>query len=230
MIAYHGYMPKALIIREYKSANFSGKSFQNKNNVIFKELKSECECRRNEKITLKQTDSYTEIDIQNTDVNYDVENDYLENITCDLYNVLRRGKKQKVIGFSLYGKNKLYYRFLNDISKRVQQMYPGWIIRVHHDSSIEQETKCELECLRDVKGNFIDNVDFCNVEYMPSNQNVDTKLVSVMDYELQPWNASYIHAMVNNLLIIALKLVNQLFFKRKLNERLSFMFNFFFFF
>ena len=207
-----------IAIREYKFANFSGKSFQNKNNVIFKELESECECRRNEKITLKQTDSYTEIDIQNTDVNYDVENDYLENITCDLYNVLRRGKKQKVIGFSLYGKNKLYYRFLNDISKRVQQMYPGWIIRVHHDSSIEQETKCELECLRDDKGNFIDNVDFCNVEYMPSNQNVDQEFVSlgrsVMDwfygasYESQPWNASYIHAMVNNLLIFALKLVN----------------------
>jgi hypothetical protein len=216
MIVYHGYMPQALIIREYTFANFSGKFFQNKKNVILKELKSECECRRTEKINLKQTDSYTEIDIQNTDINYDVENGYLENITCDLYNVLRRGKKQKVIGFSLYGKNKLYYRFLNDISKRVQQMYPGWIIRVHHDSSIDQETKCELECLRDVKGNFIDNVDFCNVEYMPSNQNVDTKLaslgISVMDYGSQPWNASYIHAMVNNLLIIALKLLNQFIF------------------
>ncbi len=50
---------------------------------IIRELMSECECRKTERITLIQTDNYTEIDIQNTDTNYDVENGYLENITCD---------------------------------------------------------------------------------------------------------------------------------------------------
>ena len=44
-------------------------------------------------------------------------------------------------------------------------------MRVHHDSSIDQNLKCELECLKDEKGNLLDNVDFCNIEKVPGHQN-----------------------------------------------------------
>ena len=44
-------------------------------------------------------------------------------------------------------------------------------MRIHHDSSIDQNLKCELECLKDENGNLLDNVDFCNVEKVLGHQN-----------------------------------------------------------
>ena len=40
-------------------------------------------------------------------------------------------------------------------------------MRVYHDSSIDNKIKCELECLRDKNNNYLDIVDFCNVEEIP---------------------------------------------------------------
>ena len=61
-------------------------------------------------------------------------------------------------------------------------MYPGWILRVYHDSSIRPSTKCEIECLKH-EGELIDIVDFCDIERMPD-----------LSENYLTWNASYIHS------------------------------------
>ena len=73
-------------------------------------LKSKCACH-SEIVSIKTTAGLHNIDIHNP---HNTENDYNYNITtekfeelslgCDLYKVLRRGNRQKVISFSLFGK------------------------------------------------------------------------------------------------------------------------------
>jgi hypothetical protein len=101
--------------------------------------------------------------------------------------VLRRGKHQKVIGYSLYGKNKFYYDKLKDLTKQISQQYPGWIMRVYYDDSIDQSIICEIECARkseEPNAELIDNVDFCNVNRLRLKLNEDVEL-----------NANYTHKM-----------------------------------
>lgn len=94
-------------------------------------------------------------------------------------------------------------------------MYPGWVIRVYHDSSIKEETKCELECLTNDSGDLIDNVDFCNIESIHGEQNPDFVLNYhkfrhlIYDSSGEPaktWSAGYIHAMVCEFIIHNAKL------------------------
>lgn len=85
-------------------------------------------------------------------------------LTCGAYNVLRRGPNQKVIAYSIYGNNPFYYRYLKLIAQTAKKHYPDWIVRFYHDQSINSSIICELECLRDDEnGNYMDNVDFCDV-------------------------------------------------------------------
>ena len=73
-------------------------------------LRPKCACH-SEIVSIKTTAGLHNIDIHNP---HNTENDYNYNITtekfeelslgCDLYKVLRRGNRQKVISFSLYGK------------------------------------------------------------------------------------------------------------------------------
>ena len=61
-------------------------------------------------------------------------------------------------------------------------MYPGWLMRIYHDNTINKSIICEVECLKDqTSGQLIDNTDFCNVEQIPSNNSI--------------WDGSYMHAM-----------------------------------
>ena len=75
-------------------------------------------------------------------------------------------------------------------------------MRVHHDNSIDQNLKCELECLKDENGNLLDNVDFCNIEQVPGHQNNKfnyknwIELLQSNKSELESsWNATYMNAM-----------------------------------
>ena len=61
--------------------------------------------------------------------------------------------------------------FLSGTVLKAKKLYPGWTIRIHHDSSIDENIQCELECLKDDKGILTDNVDFCNIEKVPGHQN-----------------------------------------------------------
>ena len=72
-------------------------------------LESDCSCRQNEKIFMKNNFIvYSSL----TGNSYQVTSKELVKNTCALYKTLRRGKHQKVISFSLYGKDKFYYNRL----------------------------------------------------------------------------------------------------------------------
>ena len=126
--------------------------------------------------------------------------------TCNMYNTLRRGPNLKVISYSLYGTTPLYYKYIKSLVKRISDYYPGWIVRILHDNSIDPAVICEIECLKrgheseestktttttttttktgtePTDDTYYDIVDFCNVEELPH----DLKLT---------WNASYMHGM-----------------------------------
>jgi len=74
-------------------------------------------------------------------------------------------------------------------------------MRVHHDKSIKQNIKCELECLTDENGSFLDNVDFCNLEKMSGHQNLVFEYHNWTDiiqgkYNESYWTATYINSMM----------------------------------
>ena len=133
-------------------------------------LSSNCDCRKNNNIGLYEYEKNYSVKFYKDDKNkakfvYNLTKYEFEtfNTTCDLYNVLRRGKSQKVLSFSLFGKNKFYYHKLKKISKQIKILYPGWLMRVYYNNSIEKSLICEIECLKDKGGEVIDNSDFCNI-------------------------------------------------------------------
>ena len=157
---------------------------------------STCECKKSKSLVIRRHESYSSVyssdeNNQSFTFMYDMANDELErsNFTCDLYNALRRGKSQKVIGFSLYNKNKFYYDKLKAITVQLKKLYPEWIMRVHYDQSINKSIICEIECQRDsTSGALLDNADFCDIN------NIQMKLDAQASNNSR-LNASYIHSM-----------------------------------
>jgi len=72
-------------------------------------LSSKCDCRKNEDIILNRQnpDFYTVTSTLNNS-KYNVKETELDELVCGVYETLRRGRRQKVIGYSLYGKENLY--------------------------------------------------------------------------------------------------------------------------
>ena len=104
------------------------------NNYYTISLNSNCDCRQN--LVIKVYENFTSINLENVNQTsthlYDIRSSELSklNFTCDLYNSLRRGKSQKVIGYSLYNKKKFYYDKLKEISLQLKRVYPpGWIMK-----------------------------------------------------------------------------------------------------
>lgn len=186
-------------------------------------IESVCSCRKEEKIDLTFDPETTNYRVQSSLTNkeeYYLSKDELQNIKCDIHSALRRGKNTKVIGFSLYGKKKLYYNLLPGkmlfifkrsmkiliiflmvlgLIKLVRKYYSGWIIRIYHDSSILNDIKCELECLKDDEQNIFDNIDFCDVEKLPivnSKNNISNNLWNDSNIKNNSWNANYTHSMI----------------------------------
>jgi hypothetical protein len=175
------YLDKDFIFNKFKHV----KSNLSKNNEII--LDSKCKCKLDEKLIIKltQNDVYTILN-NKTKFEYEIERfDFEQSIfTCNLYNVLRRGPKTKVISFSLYGKNDFYYRFLKDLIKIIHKLYPNWLIRIYYDSTIDESVICDLECYKNEDdNNYFDIVDLCDIEQMP---------IYLSKYT---WNASYMHGM-----------------------------------
>ncbi len=136
-----------LICFEFKTLN----NIKIKTNIIYKHirkifwptlyqnnytiyLKSKCDCRKQLLIRIDKnnvTSIHSETSNQNWTHLYDIKNSEKANLnfTCNLYNSLRRGRSQKVIGFSLYNKNEIYYNKLKEISLQLKRFYPDWIMR-----------------------------------------------------------------------------------------------------
>jgi hypothetical protein len=86
---------------------------------------------------------------------------------------MRRGPRTKILSFSLYGRNRLYYDLIKKLAGLAKRYYPDWIVRINHDNSIEKSVKCEMECLRDeqAQNKLFDNIDFCDVGRLPVGLN-----------------------------------------------------------
>lgn len=161
------------------------------NNRLYYEFKSHCPCRE-ETIRLVKFDdeSYTVTKILENyeSVMYTVSIKEFEKstFTCDMFNTLRRGKGQKVHSYSLFGERKGFYydKFVNN-SKNLHSLYPGWLMRVSHDDTIDKSVICDVECAKDDNGNYLDNVDFCDVTKMPENGLNKSN----------EWSAFYMHPM-----------------------------------
>ena len=135
-------------------------------------FESNCECKKFEQIALNRYETHFEvvsIDIRQNSrkLLYNLTFDEFRelNLTCNLYDSFRRGKFQKILSYTLYGRNYFYYDKLKDINKQIKQLYPAWSMRVYHDNSINDSIICQLKCLNNEKSNtLLDNVDFCNIE------------------------------------------------------------------
>lgn len=159
-------------------------------------LNSSCDCRKNKQIKLEKYEDYSVVRFQNEYKRfkylYSMSNEDLirASFTCNLYSSLRRGKSQKVLSYSLYGKNRFFYEKLKILVKQMSIFYPGWIMRIYYDESIDKSIICEIECQKNEKEAYYDNVDFCDINNIELKVNY-SKLVG--DLTL---NGSYIHAAI----------------------------------
>jgi hypothetical protein len=111
--------------------------------------------------------------------------------TCNLYDSLRRGKSQKILSYSLYGKKRFFYDKLKVLTRQIKKLYPGWTMRVYYDDTIDKSIICEIECQTDEDGSYIDNADFCDINNIELKLNYSKLLSSNLIF-----NGSYIHAAI----------------------------------
>lgn len=76
-----------------------------------------------------------------------------------------RGPNQKIIVYAFYGTiDSKYFNGTAVNVDAVKQMYPGWVIRVYHNLSLDNEVEatalCDLWCDHDY-------LDFCDVRHLP---------------------------------------------------------------
>ena len=163
-----------------------------------RELHSTCECRRKQKVNVKRTGGKVTVSVvkshlltSSSVIQYSMPIRDFDSATfmCDPYKVLRRGPHTKVLSYSLYGRDQKFYKQVKKLIKQVHALFPGWLMRINYDSSIDDSTRCELECLEDENGVPYDIVDFCDVEHLPLAWQYHNSKSRV-------WNATYMHAMM----------------------------------
>jgi len=72
-------------------------------------LFSKCDCRKNEIIFVnRQNSGLFAVTSTLNNYNYTVKEAELDELVCGVYETLRRGRHQKLIGYSLYGKENFY--------------------------------------------------------------------------------------------------------------------------
>ncbi|UJR22371.1 hypothetical protein I4U23_025433 [Adineta vaga] len=80
---------------------------------------------------------------------------------CSQYSTLR-GRHQRIISISMFGfaQNSVFnlnssMTYLYELISDMKNIYPNWILRIYHDSTIHNDLICSIECA-------YNNVDFCN--------------------------------------------------------------------
>ena len=154
----------------------NGNAYKTSLNKIKNSINSnKCSCRANEhiKITenLPDNDSIVFNILKNniSTLSYSILREDLLNsgISCSPFKAFRRGPNLKVISYSIFGTNRIYYRYLKSIIKGAKEIYPGWTIRVFHDENLSEREICDLECFKNEEnGEIFDNIDFCNIHAM----------------------------------------------------------------
>jgi hypothetical protein len=155
-----------------KKVYWSNKNSINNIGNIFKPT-SNCYCYQNETISVESIDAnYYGIYLRKNETTtrhlYNIlKSEYARlTFTCGTFSTLRRGPHQNVISYTLFGKNEFYYNKLHYLTKTIAKMYPGWLMRVYHDSSINKSIVCDIECATTDNNDsslFIDNADFCDL-------------------------------------------------------------------
>lgn len=144
---------------------------------------SKCYCQKDLIYVNKFDETKYEITIR-TNENELVDSYFLDSnefdalkLTCDVYNSLRRGPRQKIISYS-YTKDYLLLDQIDQIVEDADLYYPKWIVRVYYSSSIlSQRQICTKQCLKRTQSESKDdkdvvlakyeNIDFCNVDEIP---------------------------------------------------------------
>jgi hypothetical protein len=102
--------------------------------------------------------------------------------TCGLQSFLKRGPRQKVVAYSLYGDDERYYKKLLSIAKQINNFLPGWVMRIYHDNSMNKSYASHFLCSKDIH-----HVDFCDVTQLHMSKN---------DFLYnKTFNGAYLHGM-----------------------------------
>ena len=112
------------------------------------------------------------------------------NLTCELYKSLKRGPYQKIVSYSLYGKNIFYYKLIMNLTRIIREFYPDHVMRIYHDNSIDQSIICKIECSND-------HVEFCSIHSVPNSiqnrQNVlDMNYIHSMMWRFLPIGDTFV--------------------------------------
>lgn len=113
-----------------------------------------------------------------------------EKVTCDVYNVLKRGKNQRVIAYSLYGTNKIYYEQLQLIIEQIRVKYKNFTVRIYYDKSVNETLRCYFEC------KYPDVVDFCDVNHFSTNVSKQIGVEEYKNTDIVHDDLSYMHKMM----------------------------------
>jgi len=131
-------------------------------------LRSKCDCLRDHRLDIKKDKHfyYLSLIVENKyarRISRIVTRDEFEayNITCNIFDTLRRGKHQKVIALTQVSLDDILY-----FAQQAKSYYPDWIVRVYYSDEMKLSNRCYLQCLKDDKenGEIYDNVDFCRYE------------------------------------------------------------------
>ena len=161
-------------------------------NINTLDLHSKCLCQK-ETVSIRKFSDYYHVSIVNkldetksSYTSYNITRDEFESYitTCDLYKVLRRGKHQKVLSYSMqltkYEHLDNFVYLIKNIKQKASAYYPDWVVRIYYKSGeVDQNTVCEIECSRIGENQQMQhNVDFCDVNKMP----LDLKTFSDVGY------------------------------------------------
>jgi hypothetical protein len=127
--------------------------------------------------------------------NFDLMNTSMR-FSCDLFKLLRRGVKQNVISYSLFGKDDIYFKYIKDIIIRAKILFPNWTVRFYHDGkTLHQASICKLECLKS-KDELLDNVDFCDISNL-NYEHLDIKKIIPQFWRWLPINDDFVDRFVS---------------------------------
>lgn len=203
-IHYHCFLSSYYVINwsrvEISSVRFEKWHYDPKShvNISLAYVSSTCECdgfklpyvqikrinKTNTRFSISVIDPVNE-ENQILVISYDLNELNGHQIGCDLYNVLKRGQHQKIISYSLYGRNPKYYKNIERILQAVPAVYKGYTVRIYYDHTVDETLRCQLEC------KYSSVVDFCNVNRFVFN------LSTLLESELvESKNLTYMNKMM----------------------------------
>lgn len=153
--------PVKILAQSNSSKKINLKSYIRKN-IRSWIIRPKCRCLNNS-VKINEFENFYSIysfDYKKHDLLYEISKNDL-NFTiqsCSDYHSLINGPSQKIIAYSLYGKNRKYYKNFENLARQVKKFYgTDWKIRIYHDNSIDESIICKYEC------EYANLVQFCSI-------------------------------------------------------------------